>query len=110
MEHVRFVECEVKARSVHGAFLIETLLLNEQALVEYRKGHEWTIRAIETEIEKLNRSKKQLQKKIARASGSINATAELAAIDAELTQQFKNLDRFCGTTLKSAPKGCRERS
>jgi hypothetical protein len=100
MEHVRFVNFKVSADSTHGAFMVETLQLNDEALVNWRKAHVRIIRTLETEVADLKRLKKKLRNKVAQSAGAFDADNDRVDIDAKIQQHLATLDCYCGTTLK----------
>ena len=104
-EHVRFVDGEVVAGSAHGAFMAETLQLNDEALVAWRKAHMWTIGALEAEVTNLRSLKKKVRKKVAQCGGKLDVDRDLADIDAKIEQHEATLDCYCGTTLTGYAAG-----
>jgi len=99
IDHVRFAEGIVDTQSVHGEFMTEALQLNECQVVEWRKSHNWTIRALQTEVVELQQVKKRIGNKASLGSVSTNISTDLAKIDRQITEHIAALDRACGTTL-----------
>jgi len=99
VEHVCFVDGHVDARSVHGAFMVEALQLDDDDLVGWRRAHIFMIRVLEQEVANLQRLGKKLRKRVAQSGGTIDASDELTAIDDQVAQHLHSLNCYCGTTL-----------
>jgi hypothetical protein len=99
MDHVRFVDCMVEAKSKHGAFMRDALRLNDETLVSWRKSAVHIIRSFEKEIAELKSLKIKLRKRINRGEQDLDLGRDIEKIAGEIVDHLATLDRFCGTTL-----------
>jgi hypothetical protein len=68
-DHLRFERGEVVGKSAAGKFVIETLDLNEEAVVEYRVNVICLIQLVKTTLAETVQTEKELKKKIKTVSG-----------------------------------------
>lgn len=109
-DHVLFDNCVVVAFSAPGAFMQETLQLNDEALVMWRRSHTWTVRSLETEVAQLKALKKRLKKMATKSTATVDVSEDLAGIEAKIQEHLATLDRHCGTTLKESLQNSENRA
>ena len=102
-DHLRFERGEVVGKSAAGKFVIETLDLNEEAVVEYRVNVIGLIQLVKTTLAETVQTEKELKKKIKSVSGetTVEFERDLKGLQKRKSELTKQLGLLTGEVLSS---------